>query len=147
MTAGCIYSHLPPSTDDLAEWFKKRGVAEPGTLESSKWTISTLTLVLYFLTGEAKPPSAIKGTSNNYQFVTPAPYQVRDKLRPESSDIKGFWIPAFAGMTFLEVALNTEISRRSPSVLSPEACFDKSLKRLPKPYASVTNGDERGWVS
>jgi len=25
--------------------------------------------------------------------------------RPESSDIKGFWIPAFAGMTFLEVAL------------------------------------------
>jgi hypothetical protein len=26
--------------------------------------------------------------------------------RPESSDIKGFWIPAFAGMTFLEVALN-----------------------------------------
>ena len=50
--------------------------------------------------------SLIKGTSNNYQFVTPAPYQVRDKLRPESSDIKGFWIPAFAGMTFLEVALN-----------------------------------------
>jgi hypothetical protein len=49
--------------------------------------------------------SSIKGTSNNYQFVTPAPYQVRDKLRPESSDIKGFWIPAFAGMTFLEVAL------------------------------------------
>jgi len=47
----------------------------------------------------------IKGTSNNYQFVTPAPYQVRDKLRPESSDVKGFWIPAFAGMTFLEVAL------------------------------------------
>jgi len=26
--------------------------------------------------------------------------------RPESSDIKGFWIPAFAGMTFLEVALS-----------------------------------------
>ncbi len=24
----------------------------------------------------------------------------------ESSDIKSFWIPAFAGMTFLEVALN-----------------------------------------
>jgi hypothetical protein len=47
----------------------------------------------------------IKGTSNNYQFVTPAPYQVRDKLRRESSDVKGFWIPAFAGMTFLEVAL------------------------------------------
>jgi len=32
----------------------------------------------------------LKGTSNNYQFVTPAPYQVRGKLRPESSDIKGF---------------------------------------------------------
>jgi len=47
----------------------------------------------------------IKGPSNNYQFVTPAPYQVRDKLRRESSDVKGFWIPAFAGMTFLEVAL------------------------------------------
>jgi len=44
------------------------------------------------------------GTSNNYQFVTPAPYQVRDKLWRESSDVKGFWIPAFAGMTFLEVA-------------------------------------------
>jgi hypothetical protein len=25
--------------------------------------------------------------------------------RPESSDIKGFWIPACAGMTFLEVAI------------------------------------------
>jgi hypothetical protein len=25
--------------------------------------------------------------------------------RRESSDVKGFWIPAFAGMTFLEVAL------------------------------------------
>jgi hypothetical protein len=24
---------------------------------------------------------------------------------PESSDIKGFWIPAFAEMTFLEVAI------------------------------------------
>jgi hypothetical protein len=46
-----------------------------------------------------------RGTSNNYQFVTPAPYRVRGKLRPESSDIKGFWIPAFAGMTFLEVAI------------------------------------------
>jgi len=32
----------------------------------------------------------LKGTSNNYQFVTPDSYQVRDKLRPESSDIKGF---------------------------------------------------------
>ena len=46
-----------------------------------------------------------KGTSNNYQFVTPAPYQVRGKLRRESSDVKSFWIPAFAGMTFLEVAI------------------------------------------
>jgi len=52
---------------------------------------------------------SLKGTSNNYQFVTPAPYQVRDKLRPESSYIKGFWIPAFAGMTFLEVALNSKL--------------------------------------
>jgi hypothetical protein len=24
----------------------------------------------------------------------------------ESSDVRNFWIPAFAGMTFLEVALN-----------------------------------------
>ena len=48
---------------------------------------------------------SVKGTSNNYQFVTPAPYQVRGKLRRESSDVKSFWIPAFAGMTFLEVAL------------------------------------------
>jgi len=29
--------------------------------------------------------------------------------RRESSDVKNFWIPAFAGMTFLEVALNFEI--------------------------------------
>jgi len=51
----------------------------------------------------------LKGTSrtpNNYQFVTPAPYQVRGKLRRESRDVKRFWIPAFAGMTFLEVVLN-----------------------------------------
>jgi hypothetical protein len=47
----------------------------------------------------------IEGTSNSYQFVTPAPYQVRGELRWESSDVKSFWIPAFAGMTFLEVAL------------------------------------------
>jgi hypothetical protein len=53
----------------------------------------------------------VKGTSNNYQFVTPAPYpvvgsnrQVRGKLRREARDVKRFWIPAFAGMTFLEVA-------------------------------------------
>ena len=26
--------------------------------------------------------------------------------RRESSDVKSFWIPAFAGMTFLEVAMN-----------------------------------------
>ena len=26
--------------------------------------------------------------------------------RRESSNVKSFWIPAFAGMTFLEVALN-----------------------------------------
>ena len=60
-------------------------------------------------TERAKTKSTVlissKGTSNNYQFVTPAPYQVRGKLRRESSDVKSFWIPAFAGMTFLEVAL------------------------------------------
>jgi hypothetical protein len=49
------------------------------------------------------------GTSNNFQFVTPAPYQVRGKLRRESSNVKSLWIPAFAGMTFLEEALNGEI--------------------------------------
>jgi hypothetical protein len=54
----------------------------------------------------------LKETSNNYQFVTPAPYRVRGKLRRESSDVKGFWFLVFAGMTFLEVALN---------VLSPPA--------------------------
>ena len=36
----------------------------------------------------------IKGTSNNSQFVTPAPYQVRGKLRRESSNVKNLWIPA-----------------------------------------------------
>jgi len=46
------------------------------------------------------------GTSNNSQFVTPAPYQVRGKLRRESSYVESLWIPAFAGMAFLEVALN-----------------------------------------
>ena len=51
------------------------------------------------------------GTSNNYQFVTPAPYQVRGKLRRESSVVKGFWIPAFAGMTFLEVAFRIALSK------------------------------------
>jgi hypothetical protein len=50
----------------------------------------------------------IKGASNNYQFVTPAPYQVRGKLRRESSFLI-IWFPAFAGMTFLGVALNFEI--------------------------------------
>jgi len=48
----------------------------------------------------------IKETSNNPQFVTPAPYPVRGKLRRESSNVKSLWIPAFAGMTFLEVALS-----------------------------------------
>jgi hypothetical protein len=52
-------------------------------------------------------------TSNSHQFVTPAPYpvvgsnrQVRSKLQRESSDVKSSWIPAFAGMTFLEAALS-----------------------------------------
>ncbi len=46
-----------------------------------------------------------KGTSNNFQFATPAPYQVRGKLQRESSNVKTLWIPAFAGMTFLEIAI------------------------------------------
>jgi hypothetical protein len=45
------------------------------------------------------------GTSNNLHFVTPAPYQVRGKLQRESSHVKDLWIPACAGMTFLEVVL------------------------------------------
>jgi len=36
----------------------------------------------------------LKGTSNNPQLVTPAPYQVRGKLRRESSNLKNLWIPA-----------------------------------------------------
>jgi hypothetical protein len=36
----------------------------------------------------------LKGTSNNSKFVTPAPYQVRGKLRRGSSHINTFWIPA-----------------------------------------------------
>jgi hypothetical protein len=54
----------------------------------------------------------LKGTSNNYPFVTPAPYQVRDKLRRESSDVNDFWIPVFTGMTFLEVALTLFLGSR-----------------------------------
>ena len=34
------------------------------------------------------------GTSLNSQFVTPAPYQVRGKLRWESINVKHLWIPA-----------------------------------------------------
>ena len=54
----------------------------------------------------------LKGTSNNSQFVTPAPYPVRGKLRRESSNVKNLWIPAFAGMTFLEVALRMRMRLR-----------------------------------
>jgi hypothetical protein len=45
------------------------------------------------------------GTSNHLQFDTPVPYQVRGKLQQESSHVKDLWIPACAGMTFLEVSL------------------------------------------
>ena len=34
------------------------------------------------------------GTSNNFQFVTPAPYPVRGRLRRESSYVMSLWIPA-----------------------------------------------------
>ncbi len=44
-------------------------------------------------------------TSNNSEFVTPAPCQARGELQRESSGFKKLWIPASAGMTFLEVAL------------------------------------------
>src|SRR4030042_2474810 len=54
----------------------------------------------------------LKVTSNNSKFVTPASYQVRGKLRWESSIIRDFWIPAFAGMTFLEVALKDNFPKR-----------------------------------
>ena len=33
------------------------------------------------------------GTSINFKLVTPAPYQVRGKLRRESSYVKSLWIP------------------------------------------------------
>ena len=55
---------------------------------------------------KGRGPFRIMGTSNNPQFVTPAPYLVRGKLRRESSYLKSLWIPAFAGITFLEVALS-----------------------------------------
>ena len=66
------------------------------------------------------------GTFNNYQFATPAPYQVRSKLQRESSDVKSFWIPAFAGMTFLEVAfINDRVLRTKErdSVSRPNFSF------------------------
>jgi len=53
---------------------------------------------------EAKNSVGMKGTvilqrtSNNYQFVTPA--------QPGARDFKRFWTPAFAGVTFLELAFN-----------------------------------------
>ena len=36
--------------------------------------------------------------------------------RRESSDVKSFWIPAFAGMTFLEVALNYKEGTHVPGI-------------------------------
>jgi len=39
-------------------------------------------------------PVNLTGTSKNSQFVTPVPYQVRGKLRRESSSVKSLWIPA-----------------------------------------------------
>ena len=33
-------------------------------------------------------------TSNHYEFVTPAPYPVRSKLRRKSGIVRNFWIPA-----------------------------------------------------
>jgi hypothetical protein len=50
--------------------------------------------------------------------------------RRESSDVKGFWIPAFAGMTFLEVAISNGIvmlnliqhlqNKTDPEIVDPE---------------------------
>jgi hypothetical protein len=36
--------------------------------------------------------------------------------KQESSDVKNFWIPAFAGMTFLEVAVRVLWGKRKPGV-------------------------------
>jgi len=33
--------------------------------------------------------------------VIPAPYQVRGKLQPESSEFKMFWTPVFTGVTVI----------------------------------------------
>jgi hypothetical protein len=52
--------------------------------------------------GLAWPLLNKKGPSNDLQFVTPAPYQVLDELRREYNHAKNLWIPACAGMTFLE---------------------------------------------
>ncbi len=40
-------------------------------------------------------------------FVIPAPHQVRDKLRRESSKINQFWTPAFAGVKAMETFCET----------------------------------------
>jgi hypothetical protein len=43
--------------------------------------------------------------------------------RRESSDVKSFWIPAFAGMTFLEVALKlTCMSKEERNLGVPVNC-------------------------
>jgi hypothetical protein len=58
--------------------------------------------------------------------------------RRESSDVKSFWIPAFAGMTFLEVALSMSRDKI-------ENCEDlngwQKAKELPK---SIHRGTEQG---
>ena len=42
---------------------------------------------------------------NTLNFHSVVGYTYKSLLGPESSDVKIFWIPAFAGMTFLEAAL------------------------------------------
>jgi len=76
--------------------------------------------------------SLIKGTSNNYQSVTPAPYQVRGKLRRESSGVKNFWIPAFAGITLLEVALIDCIDSKRAFKQSGLCAEHKGFNKLPQ---------------
>ncbi|OGP76141.1 MAG: hypothetical protein A2V86_02285 [Deltaproteobacteria bacterium RBG_16_49_23] len=69
----------------MAEQYQKRVV----------WSRCYESVIFCRSTGQG--PRPLKGASNNYQFVTPAPYQVRGKLRRESIDVN----PAKGGTGFL----------------------------------------------
>ena len=74
-----------------------RSIVPEEPVEALSWILRLASSIPKPLNPFLRPASAkLKATSNNPQFVTPAKAGVRN--------VKNLWIPAFAGMTFLEVA-------------------------------------------